>query len=227
MSTTTSTESITLQVEVPICAFRPHESREYQDTHPFPPPSAVYGMLLSLCGVRREHKAQHQGVRMAMGIESLPDRAKVFRKFRRGKELGSLRPDYQDLLIGLKLWVWLSTGTDRGQPPLVQRIVEALEQPEQVDRFGGLSLGESSYLVDSISLREPDNKQTMYFLRPDPAGFYNLPIWIDHESNTNTRQRFNIEPMNLREGIESCWIHLLANSGDQPLWDEHLSHHSI
>ena len=206
MSTTASTDSVTLRVEVPICAFRPYESREYQDTHPFPPPSAVYGMLLSLCGVRREHKAQHQGSRMVLAIESLPNRAKVFRKFRRGKELGDLRPDYQDLLIGLKLWVWLTTGADRGQPPLVEKIVEALDQPQRVDRFGGLSLGESSYLVDSISLREPDDEQTMHFLRPDPAGFYNLPIWVNYEANTNTRRRFTIRSLRIDEGIESSWM---------------------
>ncbi|GIW99938.1 MAG: type I-MYXAN CRISPR-associated protein Cas5/Cmx5/DevS [Pirellulaceae bacterium] len=200
------TNMLALWVEVPICAFRPHESREYQDTHPFPPPSAVYGMLLSLCGVRREDKGQHQGVRMALAIESPPERAKVFRKFRRGKELGDLRPDYQDLLIGLKLWVWLATGSDQGQPPLVERIVAALDRPQHVNRFGGLSLGESSYLVDSINLREPEDRQIMHFLKPDPAGFYNLPIWVDHENNRNRRVRFNIEQTPVADGVRKCWV---------------------
>lgn len=206
MSATTSTDFVTLQVDVPICAFRPHESREYQDTHPCPPPSAVYGMLLSLCGVRREDKALHQGVRMVLAVESLPERAKVFRKFRRGKELSDLRPDYQDLLIGLRLWVWLETGADQGRPPLVERVVAALDQPQQLDRFGGLSLGESSYLVDSISLQEPDDEQAMHFLTPDSAGFYSFPIWVDHGRNHSHRQRFNLATTSVQDGIKRCWI---------------------
>lgn len=212
MSPATSSKTVTLRVEVPLCAFRPHESREYQDTHPFPPPSAVYGMLLSLCGIRREHRAQHQGVRMALAIEALPERAKVFRKFRRGKELGDLRPDYQDLLVGLQLWVWLETGTDQGEPPLVDRIVSVLDQPHQVDRFGGLSLGESSYLVDSISQRKPDEKVSMHFLNPDPAGFYSLPVWIDHSANRNTRKRFNIESLSPMAALKSCWIDIAPDT---------------
>ena len=39
-------QPLTLYVEVPICAFRPHSSREYQDTYPVPPPASVYGLLL-------------------------------------------------------------------------------------------------------------------------------------------------------------------------------------
>ena len=143
---------------------------------------------------------------MALAIESLPERSKVFRKFRRGKELGSLRPDYQDLLIGLKLWVWLATGSDKGQPPLVERIAAALDQPQHVNRFGGLSLGESSYLVDSISLHESDLEQTMHFLKPDPTGYYNLPFWVDHEKNQHVRRRFNIENLAVEEGLSVCWL---------------------
>lgn len=203
---------ITLLVEVPICAFRPHESREYQDTHPVPPPSAVYGMLLSMCGVRREHKARHLGVRMAFAIESQPERARVFRKFRRGDELSSLRPDYQDLLVGLRLWVWLDTGEDHGEPPLVNQIVTALENPHQVKRTGGLSLGESSYLVDSISRREPDGMMTMNFLKPNPMGFHNLPVWIDHSANTNSRVRCDIECMSVAEGLQCCWIDIIQRT---------------
>ncbi|MEM9702748.1 MAG: CRISPR-associated protein Cas5, partial [Planctomycetota bacterium] len=87
-----------LRVEVPFCSFRPDASREYQDTHPVPPPATVYGMLLSLVGVPRERKEDHRGVRLALALEGEPERARVFRKLRRGKELVDLRPDYQDLL---------------------------------------------------------------------------------------------------------------------------------
>ncbi len=139
-----------LLVEVPISAFRPYESREYQDTYPVPSPSSVYGMLLSLCGIRRKEIPRHRGAAMLLAVESVPTRCKVFRKLRRGTELGDIRPDYQDLLLGLRLWLWLADGHDAALPKLPVRVIAAIRKPESVDRFGGLSLGESSYLVDRI-----------------------------------------------------------------------------
>src|SRR5690242_4430765 len=100
-------DPLAVLVEVPICAFRPYTSREYQDTYPVPTPSSVFGMLLSFVGVARENKGLHRGVEMALAVEKLPQRAKVFRKLRRGSDLTNLRPDYQDLLLDLRLWVWL------------------------------------------------------------------------------------------------------------------------
>src|SRR5260370_9007937 len=90
-------------VEVPVCAFRPYASREYQDTFPVPPPSSVYGMLLSLLGVPRDQKEIHRGAEMALAVERLPRRSKVFRNLRRGSDLEDTRPDYHDLLMALLL----------------------------------------------------------------------------------------------------------------------------
>src|SRR3989442_15695185 len=101
-------ELLPIRVEVPVCGFRPYASREYQDTYPVPPPATVYGMLLSLLGVPREQKALHRGAEMALALADVPGRAqrsRVFRKLRRGSDLEKTRPDYQDLLIDLKLWV--------------------------------------------------------------------------------------------------------------------------
>lgn len=221
MSNAATEPDLCLRVDVPICAFRPYESREYQDTHPMPPPSAVYGMLLSLCGIRREHRDRHLGVRIAFAIESVPERAKVFRKLRRGKGLDDLRPDYQDLLIGLKLQVWLQSGSDRAEPSLVERVMAALDRPQTVDRFGGLSLGESSYLVDSIEYQEPQGEQMLYFLKPDPAGFYSLPVWIDHAANTHLRKRFSIEPMQVSSAVDNCWITIENGRTADPAQNEH------
>src|SRR5215203_6052852 len=100
------TDALCLQVEVPVCAFRPYASREYQDTYPVPTPASVYGMLLSLIGVQREDKGLHRGVDLALAVESVPERSKVFRKLRRGPDLENTRPDYQDVLTDLRLWVW-------------------------------------------------------------------------------------------------------------------------
>ena len=159
--------------------FRPYASREYQDTDPVPPPSAVYGMLLSLVGVPREEKGRHRGVSLALALDATPTRSKVFRKFRRGKELEDRRPDYQDLLLDLRLWVWLEKSRDVASPNLPERVVTALTSPSEIDRFGGLSLGESSFLVNTISMVKPPPEE-LIFLRPDPRGFYSLTTWVDH-----------------------------------------------
>jgi CRISPR-associated protein Cas5t len=202
-----------LLVEVPVCAFRPYTSREYQDTFPVPTPSAVYGMLLSLVGVPREEKERHRGVSMALAVERNPQRAKVFRKLRRdrqsqgGNHPESRRPDYQDLLIDLRLWIWLKPGDDAARPPLPARVKEALDAPETVTRFGGLSLGESSYLIDSITDRAIPPPQ-LVFLRRSPSGFYSLPVWVDHQNSRNTLlARFAIgTPEQVDDGLLGSWF---------------------
>lgn len=196
---------VSLLVEVPFCAFRPYTSREYQDTYPFPPPSAVYGMLLSLVGVRREEKAQHCGVEIALAVENLPEKAKVFRKLRRGKTLEDIRPDYQDLLLDLRLWIWLKDARDRAPVSLPAKIAQVLGSPMSVRRSGGLSLGESSYLVDTISIREPPEGEGI-FLQPNEEGFYSLPVWVDHHDASRTLlRRFALVPRVLRSGPEGFW----------------------
>lgn len=199
--------SLALLVEVPVCAFRPYTSREYQDTFPVPTPSSVYGMLLSFVGVLREDKARHRGVDLALAIETQPQRAKVFRKLRRGGDLESLRPDYQDLLLDLRLWVWLRSGDDQASPSLPVRVKKALDAPETITRSGGLSLGESSYLIDIITDRKTPPAE-LIFLRPDKEGFYSLPVWVDHQDARNTvPRRFSIgDPESVESGLSKAWF---------------------
>jgi CRISPR-associated protein Cas5t len=203
-------DSIPIRVEVPVCAFRPFASREYQDTFPVPPPSSVYGMLLSLLGVRREHKDLHRGSELALAVERLPGKAKVFRKLRRGDDLEDTRPDYQDLLVDLRLWVWLRPGHDSAKPPLSDRVRIALgEKCRSVSRFGGLSLGESSYLIDVIAL-DPRPPLRLVFVTPDERGFYSLPVWVDHVNRTNTAVgRFSLsKPVSISEGLSGAWCRI-------------------
>lgn len=215
------TGPLPLRVEVPVCAFRPYASREYQDTFPVPPPATVYGMLLSMVGepaspladVAARHKAKekHRGIEMALAIRALPERrSRVFRKLRRGADLEDTRPDYQDLLIDLKLWVWLRRGADPANPTLSERIPAALSDPATISRCGGLSLGESSYLVDVISI-DPSPPDQLHFLIPDEnQGFYSLPVWVDHLVRANTvLNRFRLsEPIAVGEGLANGWTRI-------------------
>ena len=202
-------DMLPIRVEVPVCAFRPYASREYQDTFPVPPPATVYGMLLSYLGVPRDQKVRHRGTEMALAVAELPGRSKVFRKLRRGKELEDTRPDYQDLLIGLTLWVWLRPGADAADPPLSVRIPTALANPSSLTREGGLSLGESSYLVNAITV-DPSPPDRLIFLTPDERGFYSLPVWVDHQVRANTVLcRFQLsDPIATATGLAAGWTRI-------------------
>ena len=199
---------VPIRVDVPVCAFRPYTSREYQDTFPFPAPSAVYGMLLSLIGVKREDKERHRGAEMSLALRRLPSVAKVFRKLRRGKNLEDTRPDYQDLLMDVQLWIWLRQGSDASDPKLCDRVLEGLANPARIMRSGGLSLGESSYLVDSIKC-DPHPPERLHFLVPDTSGFYSMPVWVDHVDFRNTvAGRFRISEELIANGLEHGWIRI-------------------
>ena len=208
------TDELPIRVEVPVCAFRPYASREYQDTFPVPPPATVYGMLLALLGIPREKMAQHRGAEIALAVANMPERrSRVFRKLRRGADLEDTRPDYQDLLMDLTLWVWLRKGADPNEPPLSARIPAALADPAAVARHGGLSLGESSYLVDVVSTdRSPPDR--LIFLVPDERGFYALPVWVDHMVHANTvLGRFRLsEPLAVADGLASGWTRIGGTS---------------
>lgn len=195
-----------LLVDVPFCAFRPFASREYQDTYPVPTPASVYGMLLSLIGVPREEKQRHRGCELAIAVETLPQISRVFRKFRRGQALKNVRPDYQDLLADVRMRVWVRRANDPASPPLVERVRAALLTPETLNRYGGLSLGESSYLIDSISI-DDSPPGALFFVRPTSDGFYSLPAWIDHaDASATTVVRCSITETTAASALAECWI---------------------
>lgn len=207
-----------LYVHVPICSFRPNWSREYHDSHPFPPPSTVYGMLLSLVGIDWHEKALFARTRLALALEGQPETSRIFRKFRwvpqnpnrKTDPLASRRPDYQDLLLDLKFWVWVRDAI--GQEPLVELIRRALDPSRraEISRYGGLSLGESSHLVNEISIETPSTEGR--FLCRDVEGYYSLPVWVHHPrcGNGRTRmERFSIlppEPLSQPSEEDHRWI---------------------
>lgn len=221
-------DTLCLFIEAPICAFRPRWSREYQETYSFPPPATVYGMLLSLVGVDWKEKANFIGVDMALALQEEPEKCRVFRKFRRvpqskgkGKPdpdpLTSRRPDYQDLLLGLQFWVWLRDG--QSHHSLTSRVSAALssEHRHEIRRYGGLSLGESSHLVNEISLKPPEGQGR--FLYRDPAGYYQLPVWVHHPrcgEGQSRMGRFSLMPLeDLAEppASDPRWITIVGPAG--------------
>jgi CRISPR-associated protein Cas5t len=178
-------ETIGLYVSVPVACFRVPRAREYFETFPCPPPATVYGMLLSMVG--ETNRRAHEGAEIAIALLSEPDYSVVLRTLWRVKDknagpgLGTnRRPDFQELLTDVELAVWVRKGEQEySDTPLAQRVETVLGHPATVSRFGGLSLGESTHLVDSVSrLQSQDLRGRLLFAKED--GDLSLPIWPDH-----------------------------------------------
>ena len=187
------TEPLALRVEVPIACFRQSRAREYTQTYDVPPPSTVYGMLLSMVGEIDRYK--HCGVKIAIALLSEPEKSTVIRTFRRFKNKDihhptNARPDFQELLTNIEFVVWVDSSTDKAQPNLLERLHTGLINPATINRFGGLSLGESRDLVNSISfVRKKDHKNLPQWLEQDKDGLLSLPYWVDHVGARGTRWR--------------------------------------
>jgi CRISPR-associated protein Cas5t len=202
--------TIALQVEVPIACFRQSRAREYVETYPVPPPSTVYGMLLSLVG--EENRYQHCGVKLAIALLSEPEKSIVIRTFRRVKmrdihDPSNARPDYQELLTNVEFVVWVSAGTDKATPTLPERLQQAFINPASINRFGGLSLGESRDLVNAVTLL-PENHtgESLRWLIQDEDGSLTLPYWVDHVGSQGTCwQRYVLQESQTWQPPDLSW----------------------
>jgi CRISPR-associated protein Cas5t len=195
-----------LYVSVPIACFRVAQAREYWETYPCPPPSTVYGMLLSLVG--EQNRLLHCGAEVAVALVSVPSRSVILRKVWRVKDakvgpgLGNnKRPDFQELLSDIRLSVWVRQGTsEKASASLAERLALAFDIPANVHRFGGLSLGESTHLVDEIRRWRHGDPTKGLMLLADDQGDLSLPIWPDHVGSQGTRWgQFKLTDMALIE----------------------------
>lgn len=206
--------TIAIQVEVPLACFRQSRAREYAETYPVPPPSTVYGMLLSLVGEMDRYK--HCGVKLAIAMLTMPQKSTVIRTFRRFKKKDihdptNSRPDYQELLTDIQFVVWLNADADKSETKLTERLQNAFEHPEHIDRFGGLCLGESRDLVNTVHLLpKVQSAQQAQWLVQDIDGILTLPYWVDHVGSQGTRwQRYKIiDCENLQQPPEQAWTEI-------------------
>lgn len=206
-----STAPVALRVEVPIACFRQSRAREYAETYPVPPPSTVYGMLLSIVGEMDRY--QHCGVKLALALLSEPKKSTVIRTFRRFKKKDihdptNARPDYQELLTDIHFVVWVEAGIDKAKPTLPERLQIAFDNPAAINRFGGLCLGESRDLVNSVQpLKKEDQQKNLQWLEQNEDGLLTLPYWVDHVGSSSTRwQRYRLlKPSNQWKPPELAW----------------------
>ena len=185
-----------LRVLVPIACFRKGLAREYLETEPIPPPATCYGFLLALVGETKRHR--HIGCRVMPVLVNKPRQSVVLRTVWRVKKTplgspGNTRPDYQQLLSPVELVIWLESSKEAdGSSTLESRVRLAIQEPSSIVRFGGLSLGESTHLVDEVDVLSsrfaPDyrDKSGQAFVVAE-RGRLTLPVWVDHVGSAGTR----------------------------------------
>lgn len=180
-----------LRVTVPIACFRKGLAREYLETEPLPPPATCYGFLLSFVG--ETDRRRHIGCRVGPSLLNQPSQSVVLRTVWRVKKTplgspGNTRPDYQQLLSPVELVIWLDSSDEAGDGERLEtRVERALSTPEQINRFGGLSLGESTHLVNDVSRFDDDEKRSGKAFLLHDRGRLTLPVWVDHVGSAGTR----------------------------------------
>lgn len=202
---------ISLHVEVPYGSFRTSFARSYAETYTLPPPSTIYGMLLSLVGERQ--RRAHLGARLSIGFARRPRLSTVLKRLSRYKygvpskqaKLGNA-PDYVEILCGINCRVRVDSSRELASPTLEQRLSLAIDSPELVERSGVLCLGLSDDLADVRRTRDDENLG-IEWLVPDDQGSLELPVWVDHVGSADTRwRRFRLERMPEKESVPDHWI---------------------
>lgn len=185
-------------ITLPSACFRKGRAREYLETEITAPPSTCYGFLLSLAGETDRHR--HAGIRVTPMMLNEPDQSVVLRTVWRVKKTplgspGNTRPDYQQILSNVEMVVWLDSREEaNGEPTLEERVRTALDPARrgEIRRFGGLSMGESTHLVNEASLltdalRVRLKPDSVRLFELDPRGLAGLTVWVDHVGSEHTR----------------------------------------
>jgi len=190
-------QSVSLYFSVPVCGFRKGLAREYFETEEVPPPSTIYGFLLSLVG--EENRYIYQGTRLAYALLRIPQWSVILRttwrlKVKAPPGLGSnRRPDYQEILTGLELLIYVAPGE------LAQRLQQAAADPTALKRYGGLSLGESRDLINDLIWFPELPYQEGHWLTLDTRGNLPLPLWVDHVGSSRTiYEQFRLQTLPLQ-----------------------------
>jgi len=209
-------------LDCPCTSFPRSFARDYKETYQYPPPSTVYGFLLSLVG--EEDMTVHFGVQLAIGlIGQAPPISRILRKQRHHKfskqHLGTYptsqfsKPNFQEILTDLKLVLRVDSSQELATIGLLDRLSIALTTPEKIRRFGGLSLGESWAMVNGMRLyRETDGP--VRWLIKDPRGLIGLPVWIDRTTTRGTFQRFSLTEA--ADFDDRAWVTINANPTAKP-----------
>lgn len=206
----------TLYLDCPCTSFPRSFARDYKETYRYPPPSTLYGLLLSLVG--EEDLTAHLGVKLAIGmIGEMPPISRIVRKQRHHKfsktHMGTYpsskfsKPNFQELLTDVRVALKLDSSDESARVTLAERVEIALSTPAQISRFGGLSLGESWAMLNGIrTYRETDG--AIRWLMADNRGLVALPVWIDRKTTQGIFARFS----SADEFSTDCWTPIMGPS---------------
>ncbi len=159
----------------------------------------------------------------------LPHIATTLRKLSRYKygvpskqsKLGNA-PDFIETLCGIEFLCWVDSSQEKPDEDgilkgdgrnLERRVIEAIQAPTSVTRYGVLCLGLSDDAVNDVSLRDNVDGVWHHLLLSD-KGAMELPIWVDHVGAADTRwQRYELE-MNAKTVTpfpsEQQWTEIVA-----------------
>jgi CRISPR-associated protein Cas5t len=204
-----------LYLDCPCTSFPRSFARDFKETYRYPPPSTIYGLLLSLVG--EVDLQAHVGVQIAIGIiGNDPPISRIVRKQRHHKfsvkHLGTYptsqfsKPNHHELLTDVQVAIDVNSCEETATVKLEDRLAIALSTPSQITRFGGLSLGESWAMVNGVrAYRETDG--AIRWLMKDNRGLIGLPVWINRETTQGTFQRFSLSE---GEFSDDCWVKISA-----------------
>ncbi len=215
-----------LYLDCPCTSFPRSFARDFKETYRYPPPSTIYGLLLSLVG--EVDMLAHVGVKLAIGIiGNDPPISRIVRKQRHHKfdnggaehkkrvqQYGEgiyptsqfSKPNHHELLTDIQIAIDVNSTEDTATVKLEERLAIAFSTPSQITRFGGLSLGESWAMVNGIrAYRETDG--SIRWLIKDNRGLIGLPVWINRETTQGTFQRFSWCEGEFRD---DCWVKISA-----------------
>jgi len=154
-------------------------------------------MLLSMVG--ETDRRRYEGTEIAICLLSEPAYSVVLRKLWRVKKketglgLGeNRRPDFQELLTDVRLGIWVRDDKPADHS-FTNRIRSSLNEPSSVRRFGGLALGESTHLVNEVSVMRTSPVGGLQFLLNDPEGDLSLPLWADHVGSNTTWGQYRVD----------------------------------
>jgi CRISPR-associated protein Cas5t len=198
--TQTAVKPLVVHVSASYANFRKSFARNFAESYTFAPPATVYGMLLSLVGERDRNK--HLGVRLGFAYRNIPDKSKQLTKMSRfkygvaAKQLSKVLggedkghcPDFVETTNGLDFLIAIDSSYETAKPTLAERVQNAIEHPETVERTGVLCLGLSDNIVGKIEIAKPKALADVWFrLLPSKGGTIDLPSWVDHRNTAGSR----------------------------------------
>jgi CRISPR-associated protein Cas5t len=151
----------------------------------------------------------YKGAKIAIALLSEPEHSTVLRKMWRVKTVkagpgigNNAKPDFQELLSGIELLIWVQKGLEESEISLKEKLEEAMNDPKSISRFGSLCLGESTHLVNDVSWAKEKLNSKFQLLRPVAQGQLSLPIWVDHVGSFKTKwMQFDLEEDCTKEKI--------------------------